>query len=86
MTTVFAYFLFVLVFQSWRERSVDGGAVFFLSFFPLLVTLIMQAVSWDQCWPYLARESLRPVGRKDFIGDLARSMAFDMAIPFRYSS
>ncbi len=76
--TVFAFFFFMLLFQSWSGISGDGVNVFFLSFLPLLMTLVMQVVSWDRCWPHLARESLRPVGRKDFIGDLARSMAFDM--------
>lgn len=79
MTMVFSYILFVLLFQSLRGRSTGGDNGFVLIFGPLLTTLIMQAVSWDQYWPNLARESLRPVSRKDFIGDLARSMALDMA-------
>ncbi len=79
MAMVFVYILFIFLFQSWRGRSFGGDNGFLLSFFPLLMALIVQVVSWDRCWPYLARELLRPVGRKDFIGDLARFMAFDMA-------
>ena len=79
MAMVFSYILFVLLFGFWRGSSTGGDNGFVLIFGPLLMTLIMQAVSWDQYWPNLARESLRPVGRRDFIRDLARSMAFDMA-------
>jgi len=34
---------------------------------------------WLRRWPYLAPESLWPLGRRDFVRDLARSLASDMA-------
>jgi hypothetical protein len=34
--------------------------------------------AWTRCWPYLARESLYPLSRAEFIGDIAKTLAVDV--------
>ena len=70
---------FFLCFLSWLPTADDAGSVFLLSFLPLQMVLVMLGALWLGRWPYLARESLWPLGRRDFVRDLARSMACDMA-------
>ena len=79
MTGVFAVVLILLWLQSWSQQPTDPGEVFFLSFFPVKLVLSMVGGLWLRRWPYLAAESLWPLGRRDFVRDLARSMACDMA-------
>ena len=81
MIGVLVVMLIVLWLQSWSQQEiVEPGEVFFyLPFFPVLLVMSNVGGIWLRRWPYLAGESLWPLGRRDFVRDLARSMACDMA-------
>jgi hypothetical protein len=79
MVAVFTMMPPLLYVQSWQRNPVDAHGVFLLSFIPLLMALSMLGGVWLQRWPHLARESLLPLGRRDFVRDVALSMACDMA-------
>ncbi len=79
MISVFAVVACVLWIQSWSQPATEAGEVVFLSFMPVQLVLSMVGGMWLRCWPFLARESLWPVGRRDFVRDLARSLACDLA-------
>ena len=80
MIGVFVVMLIVLWLQSWSPQEiVEPGEVFFLPFFPVQLVMSMVGGMWLRRWPYLAGESLWPLGRRDFVRDLARSLACDMA-------
>lgn len=77
--------LFALLFVcTWSgpplDRMVDGFDVFPILCFPFVVATIGMVFMYLQRWPYLARESLLPCNRCDFVRGLARSGAYDMAI------
>jgi hypothetical protein len=79
MPVLFTTMLVVVWFQSWSQESVDAGGVFVLSVVPMQMTLGMVGGFWLRWWPYLAHESLRPLGRRDFVRGLAISRACDTA-------
>ncbi|MCX7427941.1 MAG: hypothetical protein NTW96_20225 [Planctomycetia bacterium] len=79
MPVLFTTMLFVVWFQSWSQESVDAGKVLVLSFFPMQMALGIVGGWWLRCWPYFAHESLRPLGRRDFVSDVAISRACDTA-------
>jgi len=81
MVIAFAGMLSLFVSQSWLRKPVDADSVFILSFFPQVVVLGMLGGVWQHRWPLRAPELLRPLGRRDFVRDLARSMACDIAWP-----
>ena len=81
MTITFVSMLSLLLRQSWLQKPVDADGVFFLAFFPQYVVFCMLGAVWLRRRSFLAPESLRPLGRRDFVRDLARSMACDIAGP-----
>ncbi|MBN1589576.1 MAG: hypothetical protein JW888_08685 [Pirellulales bacterium] len=82
----FLFGMIVLIFgmQTPPTRPIGAGAVYFMilfmiSFIPFQFALCMPGGWWVRRWPYLARESLFPLGRTTFIRDLALAMALDVA-------
>jgi hypothetical protein len=58
-----------------RSALIDS---FSLSFVAIVAMAVICGI-WLRRWPYLSRELLLPVSRKDFVRDIVRSNAFDMA-------
>jgi hypothetical protein len=79
MVGVFAFMLFSIWFYPRLQEPFDPESMAFLLYFPLLLAVIMLGGGWLRRWPYLAWESLLPVGRRDFVRDMARTMACDVA-------
>ena len=81
MTVGFVSMLSLLLFQAWLRKPLDASSVFILSFIPQHIVFCMLSSIWLRRWPFLARESLWPLGRREFVRDSARSMACDIAGP-----
>ena len=65
--------------QTWFGERLDEEAIFPIMFMPFLMAMGIMGGMWRNRLPYLARELLLPVGRKDFIRNVFRSGACDVA-------
>ncbi|HBO44811.1 MAG TPA: hypothetical protein DD670_12950 [Planctomycetaceae bacterium] len=73
--------LVLLMFLWTGNKGSDllhDGDRFLVCFVPFLVAIGLSSNSWTIRRDHLARESLLPVGRKDFVRDMARATAFEM--------
>jgi hypothetical protein len=73
--------IMVIVFwlQSGSERRFEAGELFFVTFLPVQIVLGMVGSIWLSRRTLLAPESLRPLNRRAFVRDQARSLACDIA-------
>ena len=79
---MFMVMLAILIPIQMLARKPGGEANFIvLTFMPMQMALGMLGGMWLRRWPLLARESLRPLGRREFVHDMARSLACDLAAP-----
>jgi hypothetical protein len=60
--------------------SLEMGYAVLLSFFPVMIAMSMVGGVGLRRWPHLARESLYPLGRADFVRDLIRNSAYETGI------
>jgi len=83
----FGFVLFIFLIHHWLKAppgptsSQEPFWSWFLpqSFFLIVIPTIMLGSFWMGRWPLLVRESLLPLSRTDFIRDIARNNACDMA-------
>lgn len=69
----------LLLMHSWTRKPVGEADVIVLSFMPMQLALGVLGGTWLRRWPFLARESLRPLGRRKFVRETVRSFAWDLA-------
>lgn len=65
--------------QDTAPSELLKASVSLLSFITLFAMFVGWN-TWESAWPRLAMESLRPLGRRELIGDLLRSCACDLGI------
>lgn len=79
---MFMVMLAIMLPTQMLTRKPGGEANFIvLTFMPMQMALGMLGGMWLRRWPLLARESLRPLARREFVRDMARSLACDLAAP-----
>ena len=79
---LFVNALAIVWWSGWVERSPGSSPTEMISYWALFAIFMgvnLLATSWLAHWPYLARELLYPLSRKDFVRDLIGTSAFDTA-------
>ena len=78
---VFPTMLLLVLIHVWARKPGEEVNFILLTFMPMQMVLGMLGGMWLRRWPLLARESLRPLARREFVRDMARSLACDLAAP-----
>jgi hypothetical protein len=78
---VYCAILFGLIHWIDPNRPLGAGSIAFnFSFFVFYFTICMFTGIWVRRWSYLAHESLYPIGRGDFVWDIQKTIAGEMAV------
>ena len=68
---VFPTMLLLVVIHVWARKPGEEVNFILLTFMPMQMVLGMLGGMWLRRWPLLARESLRPLARREFVRDMA---------------